>query len=182
MVTPSKSELFRLLPSVDELLRSEELQVLVARDGHAATIEAARAFLDHLRSQIAKGEMTEELLAMAIEDAPREIDQNLRESMAFSLRPVINATGVILHTNLGRAPLSRAALERVAEIAQGYCNLELDLATGERGKRDGHVDHSFAKIFGDIGREVATIVVNNNAAAVLLALNSLAEGGEVIVS
>jgi L-seryl-tRNA(Ser) seleniumtransferase len=182
MVTPSKSELFRLLPSVDELLRSEELQVLVARDGHAATIEAARAFLDHLRSQIAKGEMTEELLAMAIEDAPREIDQNLRESMAFSLRPVINATGVILHTNLGRAPLSRAALERAAEIAQGYCNLELDLATGERGKRDGHVDRLFARVFGDVGREIATIVVNNNAAAVLLALNALAEGGEVVVS
>src|ERR1019366_2830161 len=182
MVTPSKSELFRLLPSVDELLRSEELQALVTRDGHAATIEAAREFLARLRSQIAKGEMTEELLAMAIEDAPREIDQNLRESMAFSLRPVINATGVILHTNLGRAPLSRAALERAAEIAQGYCNLELDLATGERGKRDGHVDRLFAKIFGDIGRKVATIVVNNNAAAVLLALNALAEGGEVIVS
>jgi L-seryl-tRNA(Ser) seleniumtransferase len=95
---------------------------------------------------------------------------------------VINATGVILHTNLGRAPLSRAALERVAEIAQGYCNLELDLATGERGKRDGHVGHLFAKIFGEIGRGVATIVVNNNAAAVLLTLNALAEGGEVIVS
>ncbi len=102
--------------------------------------------------------------------------------MAYSLRPVINATGVILHTNLGRAPLSRAALEHVTEIAQGYCNLEFDLATGERGKRDGHVDQLFARIFGDIGREVATIVVNNNAAAVLLTLNALAEGGEVIVS
>jgi L-seryl-tRNA(Ser) seleniumtransferase len=180
--TSAKSELFRLLPSVDELLRGEEMQALVARDGHAATIAAAREFLDGLRSRIAKGEMTEELLAMAIEDAPLKIDQRLQESMAFSLRPVINATGVILHTNLGRAPLNRAALERVAEIAQGYCNLELDLATGERGKRDGHVDRLFAKIFGDVGRQVATIVVNNNAAAVLLALNALAEGGEVIVS
>jgi L-seryl-tRNA(Ser) seleniumtransferase len=182
MVTPSKSELFRLLPSVDELLRSEELQALVARDGHAATIAVAREFLDGLRSRIAKGEMTEELLAMAIEDAPLEIGQRLQAAMGFSLRPVINATGVILHTNLGRAPLSRAALERVVEIAQGYCNLELDLATGERGKRDGHVGRLFAKAFGDVGREVATIVVNNNAAAVLLALNALAEGGEVIVS
>jgi L-seryl-tRNA(Ser) seleniumtransferase len=184
VVSPIKTqpELFRLLPSVDELLRHEELQALVARDGHAATIAAAREFLDGLRSRIAKGEMTEELLAMAIEDAPLKIDQRLQESMAFSLRPVINATGVILHTNLGRAPLNRAALERVAEIAQGYCNLELDLATGERGKRDKHVDRLFAKIFGDVGRQVATIVVNNNAAAVLLALNALAEGGEVIVS
>ena len=170
-----------MLPSVDELLRGEEMQALVARDGHAATIAAAREFLDDLRSQIAMGEMTEALLAMAIEDAPLEIDQRLQESMAFSLRPVINATGVILHTNLGRAPLSKAALERVAEIALGYCNLELDLETGERSKRDGHVDRLFAKIFGDVGLEVATIVVNNNAAAVLLALNALAEGGEVIV-
>ena len=95
---------------------------------------------------------------------------------------MINATGVILHTNLGRAPLSRAALEHVVEVSQGYCNLELDLATGERGKRDGHVDHLFARLFGDTGRDVATIVVNNNAAAVLLTLNALAEGGEVIVS
>jgi L-seryl-tRNA(Ser) seleniumtransferase len=206
VVSPIKTqpELFRLLPSVDELLRSGELQALVARDGHAATIAAAREFLDGLRSRIAKGEMTEELLAMAIEDAPLKIDQNLQESMAFSLRPVINATGVILHTNLGRAPLSRAALERVAEIARGYCNLELDLATGERGKRDGHVSRLFARLFGALdgstppfppkgrpermghplsdSREVATIVVNNNAAAVLLTLNALAEGGEVIVS
>ena len=178
----TQQDLFRLLPSVDELLRGEELQALVERDGHAATISAAREFLDRLRSRIAAGEMTEELLAMAIEDAPLKIDQRLQESMAFSLRPVINATGVILHTNLGRAPLSRAALQRVAEIAQGYCNLELDLETGERGKRDGHVDRLFAKLFGEIGREVATIVVNNNAAAVLLTLNALAEGGEVIVS
>src|ERR1019366_9560035 len=182
MVTPSKSELFRLLPSVDELLRSEELQALVARDGHAATIAVAREFLDGLRSRMAKGEMTEELLATAIEDAPLEIGQRLQAAMGFWLRPVINATGVILHTNLGRAPRSRAALERVVEIAQAYCNLELDLATGERGKRDGHVGRLFAKAFGDVGREVATIVVNNNAAAVLLALNALAEGGEVIVS
>jgi L-seryl-tRNA(Ser) seleniumtransferase len=180
--TSAKSELFRLLPSVDELLRGEELQALVGLQGHAATMEAARGFLDQLRSRIAKGEMTEELLTDAIEGAPREIDERLQQSMTYSLRPVINATGVILHTNLGRAPLSRAALERVSEIAQGYCNLELDLATGERGKRDGHVDHLFAKVFGDVGREVATIVVNNNAAAVLLALNALAEGGEVIVS
>src|ERR1035441_5289109 len=152
MVTPSKSELFRLLPSVDELLRGEEMQALVARDGHAATIESARGFLDELRARIAGGAMNEEQVVVAVEAASGEIERRLQESMAFSLRPVINATGVILHTNLGRAPLSRAALERVAEIAQGYCNLELDLETGERGKRDGHVDRLFAKIFGDIGQ------------------------------
>jgi L-seryl-tRNA(Ser) seleniumtransferase len=178
----AKSELFRLLPSVDEVMRSEELQALIAREGHAATVEGARAFVDQLRAEIAAGKLDATGLQAAVETAADEIERRLRESHAYSLRPVINATGVILHTNLGRAPLSRGALERVAEIAQGYCNLELDVATGERGKRDGHVDRLFAKVFGETGREVATIVVNNNAAAVLLALNALAEGGEVIVS
>src|SRR5450631_298605 len=163
-------------------MRSEELQALSAREGHAATVEGARAFVDQLRAEIAAGKLDATGLQAAVETAAVEIERRLRESHAYSLRPVINATGVILHTNLGRAPLSRGALERVAEIAQGYCNLELDVATGERGKRDGHVDRLFAKVFGETGREVATIVVNNNAAAVLLALNALAEGGEVIVS
>jgi L-seryl-tRNA(Ser) seleniumtransferase len=200
----AKSELFRLLPSVDELLRREEVQALVASEGHAATIEAARAFLDQLRGEIGAGRLDERGLQAAVTRAAGEIERRLRESHAYSLRPVINATGVILHTNLGRAPLSRRALERVAEIAQGYCNLEFDLATGERGKRDVHVSRLFARLFGAMdgstppfppigrpermghplsdSREVATIVVNNNAAAVLLALNALAEGGEVIVS
>ncbi len=102
--------------------------------------------------------------------------------MAYSLRPLLNATGVILHTNLGRAPLSRAAMEHVAEVSQGYSNLEFNLETGERGKRDVHVDRLFAKLLHTAGREISTIVVNNNAAAVLLALNSLAEDGEVVVS
>jgi L-seryl-tRNA(Ser) seleniumtransferase len=170
------------LPSVDELLRSEVLQALVARDGHTATVEAAREFLDDLRAEILAGSLDGASFQVAIDNGPDEIERRVREALAYSLRPVINATGVVLHTNLGRAPLSRAALERVVEVAQGYCNLELDLATGERGKRDGHVDRLFAKVFGDVGREVATIVVNNNAAAVLLALNALAESGEVIVS
>ena len=109
---------------------------------------------------------------------------------SYSLRRVINATGVILHTNLGRAPLSASALEHVRDSAAAYSNLEFDLDTGERGKRDIHVDRLFRRLLhqtvaGENGRataDVSTIVVNNNAASVLLALNSLAEGGEVIVS
>ena len=112
--------MFRLLPSVDELLRREEVQALVASEGHAATIEAARAFLDQLRGEIGAGRLDERGLQAAVTRTAGEIERRLRESHAYSLRPVINATGVILHTNLGRAPLSRAALERVAEIAQGY--------------------------------------------------------------
>ncbi len=167
---------------MDELLRGEAMQAIAAREGHAATVAGARALLDELRGRIARGEMTEARVTTAVEAAPGEIERRLREEMAYSLRPVINATGVILHTNLGRAPLSGEALRHVVEVAQGYSNIEMDLATGERGKRDVHVDRLFARVFGDIGREVATIVVNNNAAAVLLTLNALAEGGEVIVS
>jgi L-seryl-tRNA(Ser) seleniumtransferase len=174
--------MFRRLPSVDELLRRTDVVLLVTHYGHAATLEQARAVINRLRVAIASGSMDDERLAPAIEDVPHEIERRLQEAMVFSLRPVINATGVILHTNLGRAPLSREALQRVVEVSQGYSNLELDLATGERGKRDAHLDRLFAKLFGETGREVSTIVVNNNAAAVLLTLNALAEGGEVIVS
>ena len=198
VVGPSaRSDLFRLLPSVDDLLRRPEVQTLMRQQGHAATVEAVRSFQSDLRSQIATGEMTEERILAAVEAASRKIEQRLREAMAYSLRPVINATGVILHTNLGRAPLSREALEHVLEVSQGYSNLEMDLASGVRGERDVHVDRLFAKLLNNhptppqgVGvvhpesssSQLATIVVNNNAAAVLLTLHALAEGGEVIVS
>ena len=122
------------------------MQALAAREGHAATLAAAREFLDELRGRISKGEMTEEPVATAIAGASREIEQRLQAAMAYSLRPVINATGVILHTNLGRAPLSGEALRHVVEVAQGYSNVELDLETGERGERDVHVSRLFARV------------------------------------
>ena len=177
-----RTALFRLLPSVDKLLRHEPIELLVQREGHAATLQASREMLDELRASITDAKLDEQQIQAAIDDLPNQIERRLRESLAYSLRPVINATGVILHTNLGRAPLSRAAVEHVAEIAHGYSNLEFDLASGERGERDAHVDRLFAKLLNSAEREVLTIVVNNNAAAVLLTLNSLAEGGEVLVS
>jgi L-seryl-tRNA(Ser) seleniumtransferase len=176
------SDLFRLLPSVDELLRTPLVEALVLREGRSATTEAARVALEQLRADIGAGKLDEAQIKSRLDDLPREVEKKLLESLAYSLRPVINATGVILHTNLGRAPLSRAALEHLAEVSEGYSNLEFNLSTGERGKRDVHVDRLFAKLLNTAGREVSTIVVNNNAAAVLLALNSLAEGGEVLVS
>ena len=176
------SDLFRLLPSVDELLRTPLVEALVLREGRSATTEAARVALEQLRSDIAAGKLDQAQVKCRLDDLPREVAQKLQESLAYSLRPVINATGVILHTNLGRAPLSRAALEHVAEVSQGYSNLEFSLGTGERGKRDVHLDRLFAKLLNTADRVVSTIVVNNNAAAVLLALNSVAEGGEVLVS
>ena len=176
------SDLYRLLPSIDELLRDEQLQVLATQFGHGATAEASRTSIDDLRLKIAGNSLDELALQAAIDQLPRAIEQRLQAGLSYSLRPVINATGVILHTNLGRAPLSHAALEHATEISCGYSNLEFDLATGERGKRDVHVSRLFAQLLNSASREVSTIVVNNNAAAVLLALNALAEGGEVIVS
>jgi L-seryl-tRNA(Ser) seleniumtransferase len=178
----SQSGLFRLLPSLDELLRLPAIEALVQREGRSATIAAARAALEQLRTDITAGKLDEPQLRSRLDELPPTVEQRLRQSLAFSLRPVINATGVILHTNLGRAPLSRAALEHMAEVSQGYSNLEFNLSSGARGQRDVHLDRLFAKLLNTAEREVSTIVVNNNAAAVLLALNSLAEGGEVLVS
>lgn len=182
MTASSKTDLFRLLPSVDELLRSDAVQTLAHRFGHATTVEAARFLVEDLRGRIADGSLDESQLKAALDTIPQELERRLQQSLSYSLRPVINATGVILHTNVGRAPLSRDALRHVTEISQGYSNLEFDLSAGERGKRDVHVSRLFAKLLNTAAREVTTIVVNNNAAAVLLALNSLADGGEVIVS
>jgi len=182
MRVTAKSDLFRLLPSVDELLRYPQIEVLAQREGRSGTLEAARASLEQLRTDVSAGKLDEQQIKAAIENFPHEVERRLHDSHAYSLRRVINATGVILHTNLGRAPLSRAALQYINEISQGYSNLEFDLRTGERGQRDVHVDRLFVKLLNAAEREISTIVVNNNAAAVLLALNSLAEGGEVLVS
>jgi L-seryl-tRNA(Ser) seleniumtransferase len=179
----SKSALYRKLPSVDELLRGPELEALAEREGRAAVTEAARAVLARLRKEIASGRLDATEVETAIAGLAAAVERGLRQSFEHSLRPVINATGVILHTNLGRAPLATDALRRIAEVAGGYSNLEFDLAAGERGKRDVHVERLFERLLAAEGaRHSATVVVNNNAAAVLLALNTLAEGGEVIVS
>ncbi|MFZ0361537.1 MAG: L-seryl-tRNA(Sec) selenium transferase [Terriglobales bacterium] len=188
MSAVNKSALFQKLPSTDEVLRRPEMQALTQREGHAAVAESIRAVLARLRQEIAWGEFDEKALTLAVGGLSAAVERELRQSLSYSLLPLINATGVILHTNLGRAPLAAAALERVQATAGAYSNLEFDLATGERGKRDVHVDRLFRKLLADESVDghsvdgVSTIVVNNNAAAVLLALNSLAEGGEVIVS
>jgi L-seryl-tRNA(Ser) seleniumtransferase len=197
MVPASPQSLLRKLPSVDELLRSPSVMTLVTRDGRAAVTDAARTVLARLREEIVAGQlegppagdrgMNERRVELALAGIEDAVEQQLSRSLQPSLRPVINATGVILHTNLGRAPLSRQALDHVRESAQAYSNLEFDLDLGERGKRDVHVDRLFQHLLGPTNSQentsaVSTIVVNNNAAAVLLALNTLAENGEVIVS
>ena len=189
VLTASQSALLRKLPSVDELLRLPQVSALAAREGRAPVTDAARAVLAELRAQIGSGRLRLDEVDSALAELAGAIDGQLKQDLSFSLRPVINATGVILHTNLGRAPLSAGALEHVKDAAGGYSNLELDLGTGERGRRDVHVDRLFRRLLGrkSAGEEqrsaaVTTIVVNNNAAAVWLALNTLAAGGEVVVS
>lgn len=157
------------------------MQALIERDGHAAVTGSIRVVLAGLRQEIGGGQLDGKSLEIALSGLFAAVERQLRQSLSFSLRPLINATGVILHTNLGRAPLAAAALDHIRATAGAYSNLEFDLASGERGKRDIHVDRFFQKLL-DGDRAVSTIVVNNNAAAVLLALNSLAEGGEVVVS
>jgi L-seryl-tRNA(Ser) seleniumtransferase len=210
----NKSALFQKLPSTDELLRQPNMQALVEREGHSAVAESIRVVLANLRQEIASGriadgqiagtQLNEKSLDLALGGLSAAVERQLRQSLSYSLRPLVNATGVILHTNLGRAPLAPSALDHARATASAYSNLEFDLSTGERGKRDVHVYRLFQKLLtadrtGDrveaglgpasaerssraISTAISTIVVNNNAAAVLLALNSLAEGGEVLVS
>jgi len=186
----AKSELFRELPSVDEFLRTAAGASLSGMHGITPVTDATRVVLSRLREEIASGLLDAPALRLALDGLAGAIEVQLRQSLRHSLRPVINATGVILHTNLGRAPLAQEAFEHIRESAGRYTNLEFNIEAGERGKRDVHVDRLFQKLLaGDESAHVdanastvSTIVVNNNAAAVLLALNTLAEGGEVIVS
>jgi len=180
--TESKSGLFRKLPSIDELLRRPSLESFAAQEGQTAVADAARAVLASLRDEISAGRLDENAIDLALSGLDRAVERRLQQALSYSLRAVINATGVILHTNLGRAPLPISALEHIREIAGTYSNLEFDIESGERGKRDIHVERLFHKLLAESSPNISTIVVNNNAAAVLLALNTLGEGGEVIVS
>jgi L-seryl-tRNA(Ser) seleniumtransferase len=208
MKSTSKSELLRELPSVDAVLRMPAVEALARDHGGAPVTAAARAVLTGLREAVASGLLDGAGLQLALDGLGDAVEEHLRGALSYSLRPVINATGVILHTNLGRAPLAHAALEHIRETAGRFSNLEFDLESGGRGKRDTHVSRLFRSLLTEgatsprvapadpvaAGRSpaessdsasansVSTIVVNNNAAAVLLALNTLAEGGEVIVS
>ena len=172
--------LLRQIPSVDELLQEpsirELLQTTVPR---WAAVEGIRQVLERWRRTVAAGEsgstQANPPSRAALVAEAREAAQRLNRP---ALRRLINATGVVVHTNLGRAPLAQAAIEHVVEVAQGYSNLEYDLERGERGSRQAHVEWLLCRLTG----AEAALAVNNNAAAVLLAINTLAEGKEVIVS
>ncbi len=175
----------RHLPSIDLLLRRESIQQLVVTAGRETVRDRLRDVLDELRDEL-KGSAPHAALAATAADLTESLSREIEERLAqrFSRRRqsgtqrVINATGVVLHTNLGRAPLSQAALAAINRVAGSYCNLEYDLASGTRGRRGTGLTATLKELLNC----EAAAVVNNCAAAVLITLNTLAEGGEVIVS
>jgi len=176
-LSSEQAMLLRRMPSVDELLLRPGLLSLCREVERSFVVETTRTVLEELRHEITSAEArTEEILN------PGTIEQRIVDAMhkefAPSLQPVINATGVILHTNLGRAPLSAQVVDEFRRTATQYSNLEYDLAAGARGKRDVHT----ARLLQQLTGAESAIVVNNCAAAVLLSLATLARGGEVIVS
>lgn len=173
------SEIFQLMPSVDALLHSPTAHRILHETGAKYLTVLARSANNALRSELQNSadnkDFSRELL---LEKAEKFLENAWLDSQKSKLQRVINAAGVIIHTNLGRAPLSDNARKAIAETAAGYCNLEYDLETGKRGKRGANVEKLLAEITG----AEAALIVNNCAAAAFLILKVLAEGGEVVVS
>ena len=169
---------FRLIPSIELLRQRPSVRALEMRFGADATVAALRAAAADVRVAIAGGNSELSSEAAVVGRVEAVVAKQLSDAFRPSLQPVINATGVIIHTNLGRAPLAESAIDRVAEVARGYSSLEYDLGRGARGKRDVHAEALLCRLTG----AEAAIVVNNNAAATMLMLAALAAGREVIVS
>jgi L-seryl-tRNA(Ser) seleniumtransferase len=169
-VGQDKSEWFRKIPSVDRLLSRPSILEAASKYPRNLLLKATHDVLDQIRKQIKTGDI--------LEHVSQEVLSTVERFNRPSLRPVINATGIVVHTNLGRSVLAKRVLEKFRSIAGGYSNLEYDLAKGERGSRYIHVE----SILREISAAEAAIVVNNNAAAVLAVLDTLAKGREVVVS
>jgi L-seryl-tRNA(Ser) seleniumtransferase len=164
---------FRSLPSVDKILSDERIVRCEEEYSRSTVLQVAREYLDAARIRLKEGEP-----APSFDDIIVSICARIPSIASTSLRPVINATGVILHTNLGRAPMSEETARAMAESSIGYENLEIDLDNGKRGSRQIHVESLLCRLTGT----EAALVVNNNASAVLLVLSALAKRKEVIVS
>jgi L-seryl-tRNA(Ser) seleniumtransferase len=174
----SKQNLFRKIPKVDALLSDEKIAAVAEKWKPDLVQMAIDDVLSSVRQEIAEGLHNEISVGAMVSAIPDEVVRRLEDMTAPSFLRVINATGVVVHTNLGRSPLPRAALERIAEYAGGYMTLEFDIDSGKRGNRDDGVRRLLKLLFP--GREA--IVVNNNAAAVLLAMNTLSADREAIIS
>src|SRR5437016_9350339 len=170
-------EALRQIPPVNDVLRSAELAEFRAILAQPFAAEILASVLAETRRELSESKAPASRLELTATIAA-EVARRLRESLEPSLRRVINASGVVLHTNLGRAPLPDGAIEQLRRVSVGYSNLEFDVERGQRGRRDVHIGRILRQLLGC----EAAIVVNNNAAAVLLVLNTLGEGGEVIGS
>jgi len=173
-----KERLLRNIPQVDVLARRPEVAVALENAGRELGLRVLRDLLGAWRQEIQAGELQGEALQRGIDDLPRLLEERVEAILRSSVSAVINATGVVVHTNLGRAVLCPAARQAMERIGAGYCNLEYDIARGRRGSRLAHLDHHLQRLFPD-SRGLA---VNNNAGALMLALNTLAAGKEVVVS
>ena len=173
----NKNLLFRRIPKVDVLLEDERIRELIGQFSYDTVLETIRTQQEELRKFIASAEDEEEAEAK-IDHLYEEIEKAVKQMHQPDMTRVLNGTGTILHTNLGRAVLSRKHMEHLMDIASGYCNLEYDLKKGKRGERYSHFEELLCKITG----AEAAIAVNNNAAAVMLILSSMAKGGEAVVS
>ncbi len=179
MVVNRAENPLRAIPQVDELLQRPSLQPLWRELGAQQARRVIRETLEELRARCAAApEAAADTLSAGLAGLEAELETRTRSRLSPSLRAVINATGVVLHTNLGRAPLSAAACQRLGEIAGAYTNLEYSLAEGRRGKRDTHIEALACELTG----AERTLVVNNNAAALLLVARTLAGGGEILIS
>ncbi len=168
----SKNNL-RSIPGIDELLQQREVKQLIDKYGHELCVFCTRQVIDRIREVLLSGG---ELLL--ISEIVKEISEKILQVAELPLKPMLNGTGVILHTNLGRAPLGKKVMEEISPFFTNYCNLEFDLKTGKRGQRNNHLK----TILSFITKAEDSVVVNNNAAAVLLILKALAKGREVIIS
>lgn len=173
----NKNLLYRSIPKVDILLENEDVKALIEKYNRDTVMESIHVEMDKLRKYIGQCD-DEEKAKKQIELLVPHIEMTVTAMHTPNMRMVINATGTVLHTNLGRAPIGQKHMERVAQIATGYSNLEYNLEAGKRGERYSHFEKLLCKITG----AEAAMAVNNNAAAVMLILSSIAKGGEVVVS
>lgn len=172
-----KSKYYRLIPKVDIILADNTIANLIECEGRELVMDAIRSCTESLRALIEASDNEEEI-TKAINELSISIEKKVKSASKANMVSVINATGTILHTNLGRAPISKAHAKALVDIVSGYCNLEYNLEAGKRGERYSHFEKLLCKITG----AEAAMAVNNNASAVLLALSSVCKGTEVIVS
>lgn len=172
------SKFFKLIPKVDEILEIETIKKLIEDMPRNTVVETIREELDGLREAIKSGKLDEESFKESIKFLPERVYEKSIEKNAYNLKRVVNATGTVLHTNLGRSLLNEEVIENIRNVSINYSNLEFDIETGKRGSRYSHIENIVEKITG----AESCLIVNNNAAAVMLVLSTMAKDKEVIVS